>query len=385
MTRVLLLIFMLGAAPLQAASYDWTPQGEVRGLATLAEEKEGISPHQEIAETALRAGIEGRGNGIPDLEIAFDLATRHCDPPLPLFDGVSLRDTAFEDRTTDGYWQRSIALDRFNLHHGADRFDLTLGRQAIGFGRMVLSSPLDMIAPFAPDAINTSHRPGVDALRLNLYDRRGDALGVTAIRGGDKSDDSLIATSVLVTPLGDVLLLGGDVRGAACYGGGMAGELAGVGIRGEYVRCDPEDEGTIKRGGVEFWWHGESDLDLMVAWLHNGLADDPADYPATALSSAVREGVTPLLGNDYLLASLSYPFHPLVDGNLLMIRNLEDDSILLQPRISLSLGDNLAALLFATIHRGEKPEQHPFLPVTLPQSEFGSRPDRYGCQLTYSF
>lgn len=61
-----------------------------------------------------------------------------------------------------------LQVNRLHLSGRTAHLEWDAGRQAIGFGRILLASPLDVIAPFAPDAVDTEIRPGVDALKL-LY------------------------------------------------------------------------------------------------------------------------------------------------------------------------------------------------------------------------
>lgn len=72
-------------------------------------------------------------------------------------------------RMTDsghGTWRHEI--DRVNAQVHVRRADLTIGRQAIGWGRGVMFTAVDLFAPFSPLEIDREWRSGVDAVRADV-------------------------------------------------------------------------------------------------------------------------------------------------------------------------------------------------------------------------
>ena len=63
-------------------------------------------------------------------------------------------------------WRHEI--DRANVRLGLGRAELTLGRQAVGWGRGVMFGAVDLFAPFSPLEADREWRRGVDALRADL-------------------------------------------------------------------------------------------------------------------------------------------------------------------------------------------------------------------------
>lgn len=66
-----------------------------------------------------------------------------------------------------------------------------------------------------------------------------------------------------------------------------------------------------------------------------------------------------------------------------------DDSYQLRPQLTISLSDNINAILFWSHYQGDEPDeyQHPFLPITLVEveSEFCLYGDSGGCFISYYF
>jgi hypothetical protein len=60
-----------------------------------------------------------------------------------------------------------------------------------------------------------------------------------------------------------------------------------------------------------------------------------------------------------------------------------DESVEVQPTLSLSTSDNSSILLGANINRGDRPEPGPILPQL--KSEFGSYPDFYFAEFKLYF
>ncbi|WP_432822325.1 hypothetical protein, partial [Trichloromonas sp.] len=301
-----------------------------------------------------------------------------------------------EKNWNDGEWfSQQLAVDRLNLRGRHAGIDWTLGRQAIGFGRISLFSPLDIIAPFPPDALDTEVRPGVDALRFSRYFGQAGQAGGTLIFGQRRKLNSYLVFGEENVAGIDLLAIAGQLRERPMAGGGFASQLGGMGIKAEAAYYQGERAGRsggdlhkqFTIAGVEADYRFGNGLVLFVQYLYNGAGvDDPNDYLLAAASAPVREGLSHLLGRHYLLLAPAYELHPLVSLNGLLIWNLRDDSFLLRPLLRLSLSDNLALELFWSFFQGAKPGKTGVLPETvIPRSEFGSAADNGGFFLKYFF
>lgn len=113
-------------------------------------------------------------------------------------------------------WRHEI--DRANAEVAIGRANVTIGRQAIGWGRGVMFTSVDLFAPFSPLEVDREWRPGVDAVRtdIKLTDRSSiDLVGVF----GDTLDRSAFAARArgYAGPM-DVEIVGGR-RGEDLFGG----------------------------------------------------------------------------------------------------------------------------------------------------------------------
>lgn len=330
------------------------------------------------------------------IEVAIDNLVLYSDPP----DQVGLpgespnRRLDLEREWSRGHrWSDQLQIDRLAVRGSTASLDWSIGRQALGFGRIVIFSPLDVIAPFAPDALDTDVRPGVDAARAVHYFGLAGQIGATIVFGPESDANSYLLTATGNRAEIDFLGIAGKLRDREMFGLGLAGSLGTLGVKVEFshfrgIRTgepagDLHDQFGI--GAIELWQRFDNGIVLLAEYLYNGAgASEPADYPAAATSASFAEGLSFLLARNYLLLGPSWEFHPLATLSGLVIRNLDDDSTLLRPQLQLSLADNLSLDLFYSANLGDKPR---FIApgLALPQSEFGSSGDSGGLLLRWYF
>lgn len=395
---VLFLVLAGAGDGLAQSTGTWHAGGSLRSLnLSAATAPADLYPAFRVSSTRLRLETGWQHPAGWGLELAADQQLLGTDPPgsVPLpRDGVNRRVDLDRTWQHDDSWDSRLQVDRLNLSWRRGRFDTILGRQAIGFGRIVIASPLDVIAPFPPDALDTDVRPGVDAVRFTSYYGLDGQVGAVAVFGDVSRHDSYLVTWADNRAGIDLLALGGVLRERAMAGLGLAGSLGPLGLKGEAAlyRGEQVDDpgGDLHRhmliAAVETWYRFASGITLIAQYLHNGAGTgDPADYPLVAQSAPTQEGLTSLLGRHYLLAAPSYEIHPLVTLNGLLIWNLGDDSWLLRPQLVISLADNLSLELFWTHTDGDRPRRQGLpMPAEL-RSEFGSQGDSGGLFLKWFF
>jgi len=398
--RIITCLLLLFVQPAQAAAdylTDPSLSGSLKSLNLYLQRLPAGSQEGLLSLERLRFELSASVLESYRFEAAIDQQLLWSDPPgfvsLPL-DSVNRVVDLEHSWNRGGRVSAQAQIDRFNLRGERNDLQWALGRQAIGFGRISLFSPLDVIAPFPPDALDVDVRPGVDALKVVRYFGLAGQIGGVAVFGDQPQHNSYLLTFSENPAQIDLLLLTGSLRNRAMFGAGLAGELGLLGLkveaswyRGQKVgqpEGDLQDDFAL--AALEWWYRFDNGLVLLGEYFYNGPgSSDPETYSRVAVSAPVREGLTFLLGRQYLLLGPSYEFHPLVAGSGLLIWNLEDRSYLLRPQLVLSLADNLQLDLFWSFARGRKPgvDQISGLPVA--RSEFGSGADSGGLLLRYFF
>lgn len=298
------------------------------------------------------------------------------------------------EQNQNGKMSGSTQIDRLNLHVDHDVVSWTLGRQAIGFGRISLFSPLDIIAPFAPDALDVDVRPGVDAMKINRYFGLAGQMGAIAVLSDEQRHNSYLLTAGENVGNVDLLFLAGRLRGRTMVGIGLAGEIGMIGLKAEISWYHGTDVGEqqgdrnsqFSVAALEGWYRFDNGLVLIGEYLYNGLgASDPEAYIDVASSAPIQEGLSFLLGQHYLLLGPAFEIHPLVNLSGLLIYNLNDQSLLFRPSIEASLADNLQLELFWSLTRGQRPNIDSSTGFPVVQSEFGSLAESGGLFLRWYF
>lgn len=395
---IFLLLLLLPPAVRGAPFSDLLLGGHFKSLnihlqpSPLDEESSGV-----LSSNRLRIDLTGTVVNTVDFELSAENILRYSNPPnrIPLpRDSVNRILDLEENISESGHFDGQFFVDRLNLKTDILGFEWTLGRQTIGFGRISLFSPLDIIAPFPPDALDTDVRPGVDAFRTVRYFGTGGQIGGVAIFGDCSENNSYLATFSHNLKGVDLLGLAGWLRDRPTAGFGIAVDIGGLGLKGEVVGHKGKDlsdpDGDLYRyfvtGAVEAWYRFKNDLVVLAEYLYNGSGKgNPEEYYEVLNSAPNQEGLNFLLGRHYLLAGPSYEAHPLVRIEGLLIWNLEDDSFFFRPLVDFSLSDNLDLQIFWAFTEGKKPNKDGLLPGTVLRSEFGSAEDYGGLFLKYHF
>ncbi|MGI9263172.1 MAG: hypothetical protein ACR2QR_14095, partial [Woeseiaceae bacterium] len=265
-------------------------------------------------------------------------------------------------------------LDRLAITYSTDNLVVRAGRQAITWGNGLVFSPMDIVNPFDPTAVDTEYKAGDDMVYgqyllasgndiefAHVFRRdptTGDTdsfVNTTAIKYhgmfGDSEFDILVADSYNDTTIG--------------FGGNRS--VGGAVVHGDVVWVDSPDGGKFQLvANVSYSWvWGGKNISGLVEYYFNefGLPSGRYDLASlsqnTTLLNRLQRGETFTVGRHYLAGGLSIELTPLWIVTPNLFANLEDASALLQVVSRNSLSDN--AEILAAIN----------LPVGPSGSEFG--------------
>jgi hypothetical protein len=286
----------------------------------------------------------------------------------------------------------TLFLDRANVKLSRGRFDLTVGRQAVSFGKTYFWNPLDVFLPFGPTEFDRDYKAGVDAVRLDAA--LGNFSGLTLIGVLGRPDPSLpgtgrwfqsaaLARAFATFGAFDIALQAGKIRGGAHAGAGVSGEIGPLALRGEIAGFlastgSPLGTSVAAVGGVGH--HFENSFDLEAEYFYNGGA--PADR---------LEGQTLLLGGWLLQTSrqvaglvASYDPHPLVHASLGLLGASSALSGAIQPGLVYSVSDDADIVAGALFPLGRHPTVDAAGTVML-DDEFGVYPQIFYVQMKAYF
>jgi len=255
---------------------------------------------------------------------------------------------ALKDRSSPQYWradanyvERGGVYGRHRLYRAAviltrGKVDLKLGRQRIAWGTGRFWSPLDILNPVSPLALEREERVGVDAALLEA--KLGPLSRVSLVYAPPFDNGSAgRALQWHGNAVGvDVSLILGRLRGFDIVGMDIASQIGDVGVRAEVVRLNPADG----RPGFSRWMAGAdyafaNGLTLSAELYYNGAGSrNPAGYDFEGL----RSGRVASLATRYAGLYASYEITPLLKWVNYVVLNADDRSHAIDSRLVWSVG-----------------------------------------------
>lgn len=260
--------------------------------------------------------------------------------------------------------QSHLYLDRLNLQYATSGMNIKLGRQPVNLAATFYFTPNDFFSPFAAQTFYRTYKPGVDAARIDIQIQRLSQLSLIAVLGysTDVSNDagwsnrpdggrtSYLARASTVFADFELALLGGVVRRDRVVGGDLQGELFDwLGVRAEGHFLFPDNALQSDRGelavGLEHSW--ENSLSIRVEqFFHGSGATKKGGYNLLASHRGFYQG------RHYSAAGASYEFTPLLTGDMAVIYNWVDRSMLFALYAVYSLSDESEAVFSANLPAG---------------------------------
>ena len=280
-------------------------------------------------------------------------------------------------------------LDRLYVNVHLDFMDLTVGRQAIGFGRGMLFSAVDLFTPFTPNEVDREWRRGVDAVHLTLRIPEISELSADVVAAfGQASEDGLEQWAVV----GRLRAVVGEVDGAVLIGH-RAGDNFVAGVLSAALG-DAEAHGEMALfgtdgAGIDGGWLGTrgvvmkallggsyrvdigDGLNVVLEYHYSGFGVPNVGRSSTILFDPVFQarflrGDSQLFGRHALALVLSYPIQNDFIGALSYIQSPVDGSGMVSPTFTWNQSDNLTLVLNLLIPWGTGPE------MGVPTSEWGN-------------
>ena len=395
--------------------------GSIRGLGSLIDTSRLLDEGgtDGYFQGILRLTAMGRPSDRVSYELHLVQSYTHSSTPgasSAIGVGATLRDLPYRAVDTSWEWWNNdsasalLWLDRFSAKVGLGWGDLTVGRQAVTFGKAYFWNPMDVFLPFDPNQFDRDYKAGVDAVRVDIpVDAFAGFTGIAvfgrkvALDGRYVDDGGAVAASWYGSALmgryytntsgWDLAFQGGKIYGGYQVGGGATGEIGPLEARmeatwfwamgGSEMLPAPlegdlyEDYGTLVLGIGRYF---PNSLQIEAEYLYNG-ASDPDDLAASFVRYA--NGATLHIGRHLFGALASYQFRPIVFGQAVVLYSLSDSSFYLQPIVTLSLSDDSDLVMGAAVSAGERPVT--MEDELIPRSEFGSYPNSLFAQVKWYF
>jgi hypothetical protein len=304
------------------------------------------STGENYALSLNRLRVEAKGDLAPGL--ALDLQYDNEVLLGSYLDTAEFR--AAKDRATPQYWradgnyvERGDGYGRHRLYRAAvtltrGNVDLKLGRQRIAWGTGRFWSPLDILNPVNPLALEREERVGVDAVlleaKLGPLSRASLVYAPAPDRGSPSRAVQWHGNAAGV----DASVVAGRLLGLDIVGMDVASQIGDVGVRGEAARLRPRGGGSFNRlmAGVDYAFL--NGLTLSAELYYNGAGSrDPAGYDFAGQGS----GRLASLATRYVGLYASYEITPLLKWMTYVVVNGDDRSRAIDSRLVRSIAPNV--------------------------------------------
>jgi len=273
-------------------------------------------------------------------------------PPPSLFD---LSFALYRDANT------SVVnnIDRLSLSYTSQDFVVKIGRQALTWGNGLVFKPGDIIAPFAPNAVDRAYKPGVDMVYGQyLFENGADLEAVFVprrkIAGGPfdwNSSTLALHSNILLGDLDGAILLARD-RGDTVLNLSLGGPLGGAAWNaqiGQWLLNDGSTPTTFLVNIANSGTFAGKNVTYFAEYFHNGFGVDPGtalDALPVSLSTRLANGQLFNTGRDFVAVGGQINLTPDITVSPSVIASLNDASIFTAVQAQWSLSDN-AELTFS--------------------------------------
>ncbi|SHK05451.1 hypothetical protein SAMN02745216_02786 [Desulfatibacillum alkenivorans DSM 16219] len=239
-------------------------------------------------------------------------------------------------------------LDRLSATYAGDRMTVRAGRQALTWGNGLIFNPMDLLNPFSPSDVVRDYKTGDDMLVLQGWAGPFSDLQLAYVprknvcTGDVSGSESSIAGKAKFSAFGSDW----DVMAARHYkdavaGFGMVRYVLNAAWRMDFTITalggdfSDSDFSAVTNLDYSWIWGGHNFYGLCELYYNGFGRNDPWDSLMDPdLLIRLDRGEIYTLGRWYASGQLQFEAHPLVNLFLSTIINLDDGSLLIQPRIS---------------------------------------------------
>jgi hypothetical protein len=252
-------------------------------------------------------------------------------------------------------------IDRLYVDWNAGPVQVTLGRQRIAWGTNLVWNPTDLFNPYSVLDFDYEERPGVDAVRAQLFTGTTSKIEVAIAPGKTQGDRTVMGLVRLNRWDYDFNLMGGMFRDGAVLGFSWAGQILGGGFRGEarwtgnQLMTDPLSGLGTRRsyftGALSGDYTFPNSIYIHTELLYNG--DGTTELAGLRWPAALARGeLSP--GRWSVYQEISGDISPLLRGSLFGLFNPLDGSRVVVPSLSWSIATNWDLLVIALLGRGQR-------------------------------
>ncbi len=260
-------------------------------------------------------------------------------------------------------------LDRLSVGYANEKTVIRFGRQAISWGNGLFFSPMDIVNPFDPTAIDREYKTGDDMLYAQFLRDSGDDVQAAVVfrrnplNGETDSEEGTVSIKYHgVTDSAEYDILAAVNHGDTMIGLGGNKSIGGAVLRADIVVTDTGSDTIVQLvSNLSYsWTWGGKNMSGAVEYYYNGFGQEDGNYDLQSLSNnpelldRLSRGELYSIGRHYLAGSLMVEMTPLWLLTPTLFLNVEDGSALVQFVSQNDLRENLAFLGSLNVPIGPK-------------------------------
>ncbi len=244
----------------------------------------------------------------------------------------------------------NTSIDRAFVEFNKGKWNIKAGKQRINWGNNFAWNPNDIFNAYSYFDFDYPEKPGVDALRIQYY--TGMASSVELATKIDKNEDITIAGLWKINKWSyDFQFLGGVFNSTDYVAGlGWTGNIESLSFRGEATYFKPIDSNSQSKemlvAGISLDYMFKNSLMIQIEGLYSQNSSIEANNLLTFYNRDLS-AKTLAFSEFSLMASTSFPFTPLLSGNITAMYFPELNGYFIGPGIEYSLANNVSLSLMS--------------------------------------
>ncbi len=244
-------------------------------------------------------------------------------------------------------------VDRVFVQYNKNDWEVTLGRQRLNWGVNLAWNPNDLFNSYNFVDFDYEERQGSDAFRVRKY--TGYASEVEfAIKAADSFEELTGAFKYQINKWNyDIQFIGGVMKNNLAIGTGWAGNIKGLGFKGEFTYLNEfasTNSGAIGSISLDYLFPNSFYLNGSAMYSSYGAANPSSGFVGSNVNLDIRN-LSPYNWSTFL--QLAYPIHPLLNAGFSTMLFPSDGSTLLIPSLTYSIVENLDLDLISQMYFGD--------------------------------
>ena len=250
-------------------------------------------------------------------------------------------------------------IDRLYLEYTSGKWQFTLGRQRINWGKNLVWNPNDLFNTYSFVDFDYEERPGADALRIQYF-LSGDSSIESVINYTNDWQDNTVAVKYNFHKYDyDFQVLLAKYQKDYTIGLGWEGAIKTVGIKGEFSYFVPQEKSItnddILIGSISIDYYFKNGISVNSAVLYNSGGIKSADYFEPSQFNSLELSVKNLMPNQWsYFFQASKALTPAINASLASIYAYELKGIFIMPQFGYAISQNWEFDLISQFYYGKQ-------------------------------